>query len=78
MDGAEIQMPVERVRLEGLIALAQKRAARAEERRDGANREFGDAFDALEVANANLAAWKAANPDPQLSLAGIFTEGENQ
>lgn len=70
--------PAERVRLETLVGLAQKRVARAADRQTGANREVTDAFDALEAANANLAAWKAANPDPQLSLAGIITEGDDQ
>lgn len=66
-------------RLEALVLHAQKRVARAGERRDRANLEVTDAFDGLETAKANLAAWLAANPDPQLSMIeGITPKGDEE
>lgn len=66
----------EGARLETLAAHAQRRVTRAAERRDRANREVTDAFDALEVANERLAAWRADNhPNPGL-LEALYPEGE--
>ncbi|WP_380925435.1 hypothetical protein [Sphingomonas leidyi] len=66
----------EGVRLEALAVHAQRRVSRAAERRDRANREVIDAFDALEVANSRLAAWRADNhPNPGL-LEALYPEGE--
>ncbi|MDH4746659.1 hypothetical protein OMP43_21770 [Sphingomonas sp. CBMAI 2297] len=62
---------------EALVILAKKRTVRAEEKRDAANREFSDAFAALDEAKARLAGWLAANPRPQLTLPGISPEGED-
>lgn len=58
----------ERVRLESLIGIAEKRAGRAAEKRRSAEREVDDALDALETASRNLRQWIAANPDPQGEL----------
>lgn len=58
----------ERVRLESLIGIAEKRAGRAAEKRRSAEREVDDALDALDTASRNLRQWIAANPDPQGEL----------
>ncbi|MEG8223499.1 hypothetical protein OSJ57_23280 [Sphingomonas sp. HH69] len=58
----------ERVRLESLIGIAEKRAGRAAEKRRAAEREVDEALDALDAASRNLRQWIAANPDPQGEL----------
>lgn len=80
MDGSKVVLPphepaAEGERLEAMVALAQRRAARSIERRDRANREVTDAFDAIEAANARLAAWRADNhPNPGL-LEALLSDG---
>lgn len=58
----------ERLRLQSLICIAEKRAGRAAEKRRNAEREVDDALDALEAASRNLADWIDANPEPQGEL----------
>lgn len=58
----------ERVRLESLIGIAEKRVVRAAEKCRAAERELDDALNALDTATENLRWWIAANPDPQGEL----------
>ena len=68
----------ERASLESLVAHAEKRFARAVQRLDRAEEEKRDSLVASARAAANLAAWDAANPDPQSNLIDLITpEGED-
>lgn len=58
----------ERARLEALIAIVEKRVARAAEKRRAAEREMDDALDALEAKRVDLAVWVEANPEAQGEL----------
>lgn len=57
-----------RLRLEELVAFAQRRLARATEKHVAAQREVAAAATQLEQSHATLAAWIKANPDPQHDL----------
>jgi|GEM_PF-4392652 len=50
------------------VEFAKRRLDRARQREDDAAREQRLAATALEIAEARLAAWIAANPDPQLEM----------
>jgi hypothetical protein len=61
-------MPTPPVPLTDSVEFARKRLNRARRREADAVREKGLAVTALEIAEARLAAWVEANPEPQMEL----------
>lgn len=54
--------------IEELVACAQRRVTRAQERLTSAQQEYEDAIAAQTRAEDDRAAWIIANPDPQLEM----------
>ena len=58
----------ERERMETLIAILEKRVARAAQKRRSADRDMDEALDDLEAAKVRLSDWVKANPEPQRTI----------
>ena len=61
-------------RMETLIAIMEKRVARAAQKRRSADRDMEEALDDLEAAKARLSDWAKANPEPQRTIFEAIAE----
>ena len=72
---AEMSKPnPERERMETLIAILEKRVARAAQKRRSADRDMEEALDDLEAAKTRLSEWVKANPEPQRTIFEAIAE----
>lgn len=74
---AERQKPgPELERMETLVAILEKRVARAAQKRRSADRDMEEALDDLEAAKARLSDWVKANPQPQRTIFEAIAEAK--